>query len=145
MGRSVSDPLTIHASILQILASIEALDGRVYDGYVPDAIPKDDAGFPLPYVVLFAGAGNYPDEPLVDGSIGADGLIFDFQTTAVGPLTGHAVAVASMVRATLINTRVGRGRIKPSPDGFNQQAPIRDTNITPARFFLPQQWRLQTN
>lgn len=141
----MADPLTLQASILQALVAIPALNGRVHDGYVPDKVAVDSANYVLPYVVFFGGSGDYPSEDLADGTLDGDSLILDFQTTAVGPLSGHAAAVDVMVREALLNLHVGTGRVKPNPDGFNQQTPIRDTNVTPARFMLPRQWRLITN
>lgn len=141
----MADPLALHASILQTLNAIADLGGRVHDGYVPDKVATDTAGYVLPYVVFFGGAGDFPSEDLADGTIDADSIIFDFQTTSVGPLSGHAAAVDAMVTKTLLNLAVGTGRVKPNPDGINQQTPIRDLNVTPARFMLPRQWRLITN
>lgn len=141
----MASPLQIHGDLLQALQAIAALNGRVHDGYVPDKVESDAAGYVLPYLVLFAGTGDFPGEDLADGTIDSDSLIFDFQTTSVGPTSQHAAGVDVEVVGALLNLRVGTGRVKPNPDGFNQQVPIRDTNITPARFMLPRQWRLYTN
>lgn len=141
----MADPLALQATILQALRNITDLSGRVHDGYVPDKVETDTAGYVLPYVVFFGGAGDFPGEDLADGTIDGDSIIFDFQTTSVGPLSGHAAAVDRDVTKALLNLKVGTGRVKPNPDGFNQQTPIRDTNVTPARFMLPRQWRLITN
>lgn len=141
----MADPLALQAAILKALRGIPDLNGRVHDGHVPDKIAVDTAGYILPYVVFFGGVGEYLPERNADGTLSPDALIYDFQTTAVGPLPGHAANVARQVRGALLNLRVGTGKVIPNPDGFNQQTPIRDSNVTPARFMLPQQWRLHTN
>ena len=116
----------------------------VYDGYVPRQVPEA-GGFILPYAVLWLGTGDNPDEPTSCGLHNADTLVLDFQVTVVASNTPAVRAVAEAVKQALTNLQTGKGRIKPNPDGFNQQAPILDTQTTPARFMLPLQWRLITN
>lgn len=141
----MADPVLIKQAILAALRSLPNVGTRVHDGALTKAAATDAAGYVLPYVILFAGTGEHPDEVLLDGTIGADGRTFDFQTTSVGPATTHAIAVDSQVQAALTNLRVGRGRVRPNPDGFTVRYPIREENITPARYLLPRQWRLNTN
>lgn len=141
----MADPLQIRDDMLAALKALRDLNGRVHDGYVPDKIPTDTGGYVLPYVVFHGGGGDNPDEPSSDGKLDSDVLVYDFQTTSVGPSPGHAIGVDQLIKGALQNLTVGTGRIRPNPDGFNQQTPIRDPNITPARFMLPRQWRLITN
>lgn len=141
----MADELQVTADILTALRSIRDLNGRLHDGYVPTKIPTDAAGYVLPYVVFFGGIGDHFNERATDGTVPTDGLVYDFQTTCVGPGAAQVLAAAQLVRRTLINRRTGTGRIIPNPDGFNQQSPIPDTTITPVRFMLPLQWRLLTN
>ena len=141
----MADPLALKAQLLAVLRALPNLDGRVYDGVIVDKIPMDANRYVLPYVVLFTGTGNHPGEQYANGTTGTDGLIFDFQTNCVGPTSGHAIAVATEVRAALTNLRVGTGRVKPNPDGFEQSVPYLEETDTPVRLLLPQQWRLKTN
>jgi hypothetical protein len=116
-----------------------------YDGYVPERVPEA-GGHVLPYVVLYAGDGApVVEEVTSSGHQPTDTLVWDFQITAVGATAGVCRAVARDVRAALTNLRVGTGLVKPNPEGFNQQVPYPDTSVTPARFILPLQWRLNTN
>jgi hypothetical protein len=142
---SVADATTVKTDILAALRALSNVGARVSDGALTKAAPVDAAGYVLPYVILFAGSGDHPDEVLLDGTIGADGRTFDFQTTSVGPAVSHTLAVDAQVQKALINLRVGRGRVRPNPDGFSQRIPIREENITPIRYLLPRQWRLNTN
>lgn len=52
---------------------------------------------------------------------------------------------AQQIRAALTNTWLGGGWLQPDPDAFRITSPILDTQVTPARFYLPLQWRLTTN
>lgn len=135
-----SEPL-----VAQIEAALKTIPGiTVFDGYVPKEVPEVD-GFILPYVVIWAGTGDNPPELPACGQHNGDTLIFDFQLTIAGNTPGACRAVSRDVRALLLNMRVGTGRIKPNPDGFQQQTPVLDAQVNPARFMLPKQWRLITN
>ncbi|WP_285240064.1 hypothetical protein [Pseudarthrobacter sp. MEB009] len=138
----MADPLATSAQILALLRSVP--DRVAHDGFVPEKLPQTGS-YVDPYTVLWAGVGADPDELTSDGIQDASTLVYDFQTTAVGPTAETCRAVAVADRGALLNKRVGRGIIRTNPDGFNQQAPILDTQTTPARFMLPQQWRLITN
>jgi hypothetical protein len=135
------DPTTL---VPPVLTALTSPDFGLHDGFVPKAVPETD-GYIDPYVVLFAGVGDNPGEPLANGVHDTDSLIWDFQTTAVGASPDACRGVARDVTARLTNLRVGTGRVKPNPDGFRQQAPILDPQSSPARFMLPLQWRLNTN
>jgi hypothetical protein len=141
----MADPNALKDQILAVLRALPHLGGRIYDGVIVGSIPVDGYANALPYVVLFAGTGNHPDEQYTNGTTGTDGLIFDFQTNCVGPTASHATAVAVDVRVALTNLRIGTGRVKPNPDGFEQSVPYREESNTPVRLLLPQQWRLKTN
>lgn len=115
-----------------------------YDGYVPERVPET-GGYIDPYIVLWAGTGDAPDELPSDGRQDGDSVIWDFQTTAVGATPAICRAVDAEVTRRLTNLTVRTGRVRRNPDGFNQQSPILDTQTSPARFMLPRQWRLITN
>lgn len=128
-----------------VLASLREIPGvAVYDGFVPQCVPETD-GYIDPYVVLWAGAGDEPDELPADGVQDGDSITWDFQTTAVGADPGICRAVDAAVTGKLTNLPVRTGRVRRNPDGFNQQFPILDTQTSPARLMLPRQWRLITN
>lgn len=116
----------------------------VFDGQVPTKVPEA-GGYILPYVVLWAGIGDNPGEQTSCGTHSTDTLIWDFQTTAVGATPDICRRVAQDTKAALTNLRSGTGRVRPNPDGFQQQTPIPDNSVSPARFMLPTQWRLITN
>lgn len=138
----MADPVAL-AAVVQ--AAVESLSGvSFFDGNVPKDVPEA-GGFILPYVVLWAGVGDNPDELPSSGQHDSSTLIWDFQITIVGANPDRCRRVAKDVLAKLINTRAGTGRIRPNPDGFNQQFPIPDASIIPSRFMLPLQLRLITN
>ena len=116
----------------------------VFDGHVPAKVPEM-GGYVLPYVVIWAGIGDEPQEQTSCGVHSTDTLIWDFQTTTVGATADVCRRVAQDVKTALNNLPTGTGRVRPNPDGFQQQTPILDTSVTPARFMLPVQWRLITN
>lgn len=138
----MADPVACAAAVRAALAAIEGI--TEYDGYVPVKVPET-GGYIDPYVVLWAGTGDGPDELPADGRQASDTLIWDFQTTAVGANPAICRDVDKAIAAVLTNLAVGTGRVRRNPDGFNQQAPILDTQTTPSRFMLPRQWRLITN
>lgn len=135
----------VTALVQTVTEALEALDDvGFHDGYVPKSLPETD-GYIDPYVVLWAGLGDNPPELTACGSHGTDTLIWDFQTTAVGANATICRDVAADIKTALTNLTAGTGRVRPNPDGFNQQTPILDTQTSPARFMLPLQWRLITN
>jgi hypothetical protein len=138
----VADPSALAATILVALRTIPGI--TVYDGFVPSSVPMTGS-YINPYVVLWLGAGGDPGELTTCGVWDGDTLILDFQTTTVGANPAICRAVDAAVKDKLLNLRVGTGRVRPNPDGFNQQPPILDTQVTPARFMLPRQLRLITN
>lgn len=138
------DPEQIFQRIEAALKNITAFDGRVFDGQVDDSIAVA-GGYVLPYVLLSAGVGDNPAERPLTGVQRTDSLIYDFQTTAVGPNAAQTRTAARLVNDALLNLRVGTGRITHNQDGFDQQSPIPDNTVSPARFMLPRPWRLLTN
>ena len=132
-----------------LVAEVTAIEGEItgttnYDGHVPTKVPEA-GGYILPYFVNWFGTGENPDEITSDGKQPTDSLIWDFQITAVASNAAACRAVAQALKQKLTNHRIGKGTLRLNPDGFNQQAPILDTTITPARVMLPLQWRLITN
>lgn len=139
------DPNELHAIVFNRLKAISELGGRVHDGYVPDKIATDAAGYVLPYVVVFSGIGSdLPAER--DLTMLDDVGVLDWatQTTCVGPAPPQCLGVAQLVRSSLQNLPIGRGWLQTDVEAFRTVTPIRDTTITPARFFLPLRWRLIT-
>lgn len=129
----------------QVTAAEDEITGTTnYDGYVPSSLPQSGE-YVLPYFVNWFGIGDNPDGPTADGRQPTDSLVWDFQITAVASNAPACRAVARALKQKLINKSVGTGTLRINPDGFNQQAPILDTSVTPARFMLPIQWRLTTN
>ena len=136
------DPSTLTGPVRAALRTVPGI--TEYDGFVPEKVPETD-GYPDPYVVLWAGSGDEPDELTADGVQDGDSIIWDFQTTAVGATPEICRAVDHAVNTALTNLMVRTGRVRRNPDGFNQATPILDTQTSPARFMLPRQWRLITN
>lgn len=138
-----TDPLANYRAA--IMAALRLRTGvAVYDGEVPDDIPEDEAGFIEPYVVLFSGDGDALPETDLSGRVDTAGLRWDFQTTSVGASPAVCSAVARNVRLTLTNFPLGTYHVLPSPMALGVSAPLKDTDTTPARFFLPREWRLDT-
>jgi hypothetical protein len=139
----VADETTFPDIIRGAVLASPNLD-QFFDGYVPEKVAETE-GYIDPYVVLWAGLGDNPFEPTACGTHNQDTVIWDFQTTVVAADPDTCRRAAKEVKARLMNLAVGTGRVKPNPDGFNQQAPILDTQTTPSRFMLPVQWRITTN
>lgn len=135
----------INALAAEVIAVEAEITGTTnYDGHVSTRLPES-GGYILPYFVNWFGTGDNPDEVTSDGKQSTDSLIWDFQITAVASNPAACRAVAQALKQKLTNRRIGKGTLRLNPDGFNQQAPILDTQTTPARFMLPLQWRLITN
>lgn len=139
----MADITTLVPQILGALGTVPDVSD-VHDGYVPTKVPETD-GYVDPYIVLWAGTGDGPNELPADGRQANGPLIWDFQTNAVGATPEICRAVDQAICKALVNLPVGTGKVRRNPDGFNQQAPLLDTQTTPSRFFLPRQWRLITN
>lgn len=128
-----------------ITTKLRTLPGvSTFDGQVPSKVPEA-GGYILPYVVLWAGIGDNPDELPSNGMHSQDTLVWDFQTTTVAASADTCRRVANDVKKLLTNLPAGTSRVRPSPDGFQQQQPIPDNSIIPVRYMLPIQWRLITN
>lgn len=133
----------LYARIKTPVNALAGLSGRVYDGQVPKAIQTDASGYVLPYVVLYAGVpGDLPADRDATGLVDTGVLDWPFQTTCVGASALICMSLARDVQLALTNLRVGDGYVKP--DGFTTPVPLPDNQVTPARFFLPLQWRLIT-
>lgn len=129
----------------QVLAALRRLPGiTVYDGHVPEKVPEDANHFILPYVVVWAGAGDEIPERDLSARVDTGGLRWDLQTTAVGASAGITANVARDVWLALVNLPLGTHCLLPNPDGFSQSVPVLDPTETPVRFMLPQPWRLDT-
>ena len=123
--------------------AVEGID-QFFDGYVPETVDETD-GYIDPYVVLWAGVGENPFEPTACGTLPNDSAVWDFQTTVVTASADTCRQAAQAVKKQLQGLVIGTGKVKPNPDGFNQQAPLLDTQTTPSRFMLALQWRVTTN
>lgn len=142
---SYSDPGDpIPAYRAAVISALEIATGvKVYDGEVPDEVDEDSNGFIEPYVVLFSSDGDSLPEVDLSGRLDLAGLRWDFQTTSVGATATIASAVGWKVRRTLTNFPLGTYHVLPG-EGYTGQAPLKDTDTNPPRFFLPRQWRLDT-
>lgn len=138
MADPTTFPAVIEAAVLQVPGM------SFYDGFVPKVLPES-GGYIDPYTVLWSGLGDNPREPTSCGTHNQDTVIWDFQTTVVGPSADVCRRAARLVQQRLVNLPLGTGRVVPNPDGFNQQSPILDTQASPSRFMLPLQWRAITN
>lgn len=117
---------------------------EVYLGEAPDELPEDAAGYIKPYIIIFSGDGDTLPEADLSGRLDLGGLRWDFQTTTVAASPAICSRVGEDVRLTLTNFPLGTYHVLPSPSGFENRTPIRDTTITPNRYFLPRMWRLDT-
>lgn len=138
----MADPTLYRAQVIAALRQVPGI--TVYDGHVPKELPEDANHFILPYVVLWAGAGNEIPERDLSARVDTGGLRWEPQTTSVGPTAGHAADVARAVYLQLVNLPLGTHCLLPNPDGFSQSVPQLDPTETPVRFMLPQYWRLDT-
>lgn len=137
------DPQTLAVLIQSRLQALPDIGQRIYDGYVPKAVPEA-GGFIRPYVVLFSGIGSdLPEERNLTKLADPTVLDLTVQTQCVAPTPGQCRQIGHQVRSALLNMRVGGGWLLPDT-GFTAPEPLADTTITPARFFLPIRWRLLT-
>lgn len=139
------DANSLNEQLLAALRTIPDLGTRIYDSLVPDAVPMSGI-YIKPYVVVFSGLGaDLPMERDLSGR--ADVTVLDWapQTTVVGPSASACRQAAQAVAAKLTNLRLGSGYLLPDADAFRVEKPITDSQVTPARVFLPLHWRLLTN
>lgn len=139
------DATQLNTELTVTLKAIPALGGRIYDGYVPEKLPTDGAGYILPYVLLLSGITADIQDPDLTGK--TDTQVHDWapQTNCVGPTPAHSRACAQLVAQALTNTRIGNHWLTPDADAFRVMKPLTDNQVTPARFYLPLSWRLTTN
>ncbi|VXA92432.1 hypothetical protein [Citricoccus sp. K5] len=115
---------------------------RVDTGKVPAGITTV-GGHILPYCVLWPGAGSPYDQEPVAGGPDLQGQEFRFNTTVAATETWAVLGATGELKAALTGARVGSGIIRPA---LSQQAAtvLTDTDISPARPFLPLSWTLTT-
>ena len=139
------DEILLKDQVDVALRAIPNLQGRVYVGFAPEKVPEIN-GFVLPYVVLFAGlAGDLPLERCLAGEVDLQVLDWSPQVNCVGPDADQALAVAVDVKKALTGLRVGNHWLKPDVDAMRVSRPVLDTQVTPARFFLPVNMNVITN
>ena len=138
----MADPVVLQAVVA---ARLRALPGiTLYEGQVPGKVPQDAQGYVLPYVALYSSLGrDRPEERDLSGLADPGRGDWPFQTTCVGASSTICLAVARDVAAALTNLPAGGGFIKPT--GYETPLPLADNQVTPARYFMPLQWRLLTN
>ncbi len=129
--------------LLTVLRTIPEL--TVYDNRVPDNVPMSGI-YIRPYVVLFSGLGGDLGERERSLSLLADPTVLSWQpqTTVAGPNASSCRQAAQAVTAKLTNLPLGTGWLIPNAEAFQADKPISDTQVTPAREFLPLHWRLIT-
>lgn len=131
--------------VLAKLRSLPDIGARVYDGLVPESLPMA-GGYIRPYIVFHSGlAGDLPGERDLTGLFDTSVADWAPQTTVVGPDAGTCRAASRQVAAALTNLSIGSGWLMPDADAFRVTKPQMDTQVTPARAFLPLFWRLITN
>lgn len=134
-----------HEQVDTLLKAIPELGGRIHDTYVPDKLPMEPGGVrPLPYVLLASGIATSLGDESLGGRTDLTARDWRAQTNCVGPSPSHAREVAEYVAAMLADARVGKHWLKPDDDAMRTQVPIKDDNVTPARYFMPLFWRLTT-
>lgn len=134
-----------HSQVDAILKAIPSLGGRIYDTYVPDALPTDHAGYVLPYVLIASGIPTDLGDPGMCDKTDMTAHEWRAQTNCVGPSPSHARACAQLVANALTDAKVGNHWLKPNPDAFRAEVPIKDEGVEGrARFFMPLFWRLTT-
>lgn len=139
------DPNVLADLLLAKLRSLPDIGARVYDGIVPESLPMA-GGFIRPYIAFFAGLGSdLPAERDLTGLVDATVIDWAPQTTVVGPDARICRLAAQQVTAALTNLPIGGGFLMPDADAFRVTRPLTDTQVTPARAYLPLPWRLITN
>lgn len=141
------DPNVLADLLLAKLRTLPDIGARVYDGIVPAKVPTDPSGqYIRPYIAVFAGLGSdLPEERDLSGLVDTTVLDWAPQTTVVGPEARTCRQAAQAVVAALTNFPIGGGFLMPDADAFRVATPLTDTQVTPARAYLPLQWRLITN
>lgn len=138
------DEVTLADELEAALRSITELGGRVHNGSVPNAV-ETRGGFIRPYVVMFAGlAGDLPLEVCLAREVDRRVLNWNPQINCVGADPNQALGVAVAVKNKLTGLRIGNHWMKPDSDAFRINRPQLDTQVSPARFFLPVSMNLLT-
>lgn len=140
------DPYLLYVKVRTQINAITKLGGNIFDGLVPTTLPKDANGYVKPYVVVFAGTGaDLEAERSYTREVDMDVLDWPFQTTVAAADSISCMRLAHDVRLALTNLPVQSGFVKP--DGYSltgADKPQLDNQVTPARFYMPLQWRLTT-
>jgi len=140
----------------QLEARLKALPGptpvTVYRGEVPDHPPvaldaagaEDPSGRVAPYVVLFDGTGVPNLEP--DLAYRNEDLRWSPQITVAAGWSTDCTQLVDRVCAWVyrwqpVITGTSAGFLEPPP-GFDPGSPRPDRTVTPVRFFVSTQWRI---
>lgn len=133
----------------QLETRLKALPGvpavTVYRGEVPEHPPTlPDSDRVASYVVMFDGTGAVNLEP--DLAYTNEDLAWAPQTTVAAAFSADCIQLVDRVCFWLYHwspvvTGVAAGRLEPPP-GYDPGPPRPDRTVTPIRFFVPLQWRL---
>lgn len=132
----------------QLFGRLEAMPGpavTVYRGEVPDGPPTlPDSDRIAPYVVVFDGTGPNDLEPDLAGQ--NEDLRWTPQITVAAAFSPDCTQLVDRVFAWVhrwspVLTGVAAGPLVPPP-GFDPGGPRPDRTVSPIRFFVPLQWRL---
>lgn len=137
----MTTPGELHTATLALLRAIPNM--TVFDGDVPTTLPRDGAGRVYPYTVLWPSAGFRPND-IADDLAGTpdETLEWPVQVTVASGDVMWTLGAVRVVRAALagawLTPRTGRLREEPAAPSIT-----RDTDVTPARFYVPLLFRTQ--
>ncbi|MFB7288977.1 hypothetical protein [Actinacidiphila glaucinigra] len=126
--------LQVHADA--IIAALQGAGLVVGDGIAPDPPPADGL-----YVVLYTDPGQVLSESLADQRTN---LAVGFQLTCVGPVAARVRWLVHTCRTALFPPLTIEGRAAWRAEELGGPPMQRDRDVTPAVFYQPVQYRLQT-
>lgn len=139
--RQPPQPHAVYQRVRDLLGTIPALGQRIYVGHVPDTLPTVN-DYVLPYAVVWPGAGTPERDDPAARVVDSTGQRYPFTTTLAGADALTVLQGIGEVKRALTGARVGDGQIVPDPYQQEAQTVQVDTDVSPARSFLPLVWHL---
>lgn len=128
----MSTAADLHAAVWAILDALPTVNA--FDGDVPSAPPADGTGRVLPYAVLWPGPGGDP----ADASLrGGGALTWDAQVTVAAGDIRWLLQAVDVVRAALADAWTAPGASPLRDVTPASRTVMRDTDVTPLRYFVP--------
>lgn len=134
----------VFGTIEDTLKGIDGIDERVYTGPVPDPLPSDSAGRPLPGVRLHLRVPHPVDDLPVSDEQLLDARQYRVQTTVWAADPYVLMDATDAIIQALTGLRIHGGALHHATENEPTDPYLWDTTLDPHRPYAPLYWRIET-